>query len=283
MISKCQCQWCDGNIEFDVSDFTETGASAGKIFGQTVPCPHCQKDTILFVPKAAVTIPPPPVASPSTASLRTCRDCGQPVSVHAEFCPHCGATYKKKHGVFFYVFWGIVSFIATIFILWILVAVFLGVGFVAIPAFMAARHESQIRNGITNSVEATKSPANDLLKQKTDYINDSLKLYDCHADYHDSLIDGRVPGVEFKIKNNGNRTLRKVEVTFYFKDSSGQTISEEKYYPVLVTKFGTDNNPLKPGYIWQVESGHFYAAKKVPSEWQPRNTTTQITDIEFEK
>ncbi len=58
MIAKCQCQWCDGEIEFDASEFTKTGANAGKVFGQTVPCPHCQKDTILFLPKAASTIPP---------------------------------------------------------------------------------------------------------------------------------------------------------------------------------------------------------------------------------
>lgn len=281
MISKCQCQWCDGDIEFDVNDFTETGASADKVFGQTVLCPHCQKDTILFVPKAAATIPPPPVASPSTASLRTCRDCGREVGVHAESCPHCGARFTPKHGVFFYVFWGVVSLGVTLTILAVLFLVLI----FGLPAFLQGRRIAQEHAATTETNSPTTGDnrsADTIADAKLDYIN-NLMLYDCHADYHDSLIDGRVPGVEFKIKNNGNRTLRKVEVTFYFKDSSGQTISEEKYYPVLVTEFGTDNNPLKPGYIWQVESGHFYAAKKVPSEWQPRNTTAQITDIEFEK
>jgi len=41
------------------------------------------------------------------------------------------------------VFWGVVSLIVTFFILWI----FLGAGFFAIPAFVAARHEAQIKLG----------------------------------------------------------------------------------------------------------------------------------------
>jgi hypothetical protein len=46
--AKCRCQHCDGLTEFDA-----TGA------GQTVPCPHCGLDTILFIP------PPPPPPAPA--------------------------------------------------------------------------------------------------------------------------------------------------------------------------------------------------------------------------
>ncbi len=128
---------------------------------------------------------------------------------------------------------------------------------------------------------ATSSSADDLSKKKTDYINNSLTLYDSTSKFYDSEFDGRVPGVDFKIKNTGDKTLKKIEVTVYFKDSSGSVIYDEKFYPVLVTEFGTDNEPLKPGYIWQQEQGKFYSAKKVPSEWQKGNADAKITDIEF--
>ena len=128
--------------------------------------------------------------------------------------------------------------------------------------------------GMTNS-------SSDLASPKADYIKNDLELYDFSARYQDSILDGRVPGVDFKLHNKGARTLQKVEVTVYFKDAAGNVIWEEKYFPVLVTEFGTDNTPLKPGYIWQMESGHFYAAKKVPSEWQEGSARAVVTDIEF--
>jgi hypothetical protein len=51
MIAKCQCQWCDGNIEFDAAEFQKTGDGASQILGQTVACPHCSKETILYLDK----------------------------------------------------------------------------------------------------------------------------------------------------------------------------------------------------------------------------------------
>lgn len=281
MIAKCQCQSCGECIEFDAAEFQESSSDPFHIFGQKVACPHCGKETILYLDKEETPKPLPNMPSPPLGNLRTCRDCGGQVSVHADNCPHCGASFKKRHGVFFYVFWGVVSLFATIFILWILLAVVLGIGFVAVPAFVAARHESQIQNGITNSVPAASSSADDLSKQKTNYINNSLVLYSITSKFYDSILDGRVPGVDFKIRNTGDKTLKKIEVTVYFKDSWDKVIYEEKFYPVLVTEFGTDNELLKPGYIWQQEQGKFYSAKKVPSEWREGNADAKITDIEF--
>jgi hypothetical protein len=112
----------------------------------------------------------------------------------------------------------------------------------------------------------------------------NLEIYDFKAQYHDSLLDGRIPGVEFKIKNNGAETLDEVDVTVYFKDAKGNTIAEENYYPVLKSKFAitSDNKPLRPNYIWQMERGKFYAAKSVPSEWKEGAAEIRITDLQFE-
>lgn len=51
--SKCPCNNCSAKIEF------ETGHA-----GETVTCPHCQLETVLFVPYGAPTILAPPIIPP---------------------------------------------------------------------------------------------------------------------------------------------------------------------------------------------------------------------------
>ncbi len=121
----------------------------------------------------------------------------------------------------------------------------------------------------------------DEFAEKQGYI-DKVVLYDFEARYYETYLDKRIPGVEFKLKNSGDRTLKKVEVTVYFKAADGSIIAEEDYNPVLVTKYSFgDNKPLKPNYIWQMERGKFYKADSVPSEWKEGAASAKITDIEF--
>lgn len=133
--------------------------------------------------------------------------------------------------------------------------------------------------GIAPSPEST-STAN---AEQAAYIRDHLKIYDLEGRYFDSILDGRVPGVDFKIKNDGNRTLNKVMVRVVFYDAQGKPIAEEEYSPVFVTSsgFGDDNKPLRPNYIWKQEQGQFYTAKRVPSEWKTGKVTATVTEIEF--
>lgn len=115
------------------------------------------------------------------------------------------------------------------------------------------------------------------------YIASSLELYDFQAKYMDAVLDGRVPGVSFKIKNKGDRSLERIKVVVLFKDATGAVIAEEDYLPVLVSgyNFSGDNKPLKPGYIWQQDRGKFYTAKSVPTEWQEGAAEARITEIRF--
>lgn len=119
-------------------------------------------------------------------------------------------------------------------------------------------------------------------KEKQAYIK-NVVLYDLKAKYYKTYLEDRLPGVKFKLKNKGNRTLKKVEVTIYFKDANGIIITEKTYCPVLVTEysFGSDNKPLKPNYIWQLEREKFYKADSVPSEWKEGAVSAKITNIEF--
>lgn len=108
-----------------------------------------------------------------------------------------------------------------------------------------------------------------------------LELYDFKAKYFDSVLSGRIPGVDFKLRNKGERALKKVRVVVYFQDGSGATIAEEDYMPVLSGGFSS-GVPLKPGYIWQQERGRFLSAKKVPNEWKDGAATVKIAEIQFE-
>lgn len=115
------------------------------------------------------------------------------------------------------------------------------------------------------------------------YIRDHIKIYDLEGRYFDSILDGRVPGVDFKIKNDGNRTLNKISVRVVFYDAQDKPIAEQDYSPVLVTSsgYGDNNTPLRPNYIWKQEQGRFLTAKSVPSEWKTGKVTATITEIEF--
>jgi hypothetical protein len=140
----------------------------------------------------------------------------------------------------------------------------------------------------SQSANSTVGAAPAKVASETDeYIAKYLKLYDLKARYEESESEGRLPGVTFKIKNEGDRTLDTVKVRVTFKDSGGRAIGEEDYSPVLYIRNNSgalvsgDNKPLRPGYIWQIERGKFFNAKSVPSEWKEGAVEARITDIEF--
>lgn len=117
--------------------------------------------------------------------------------------------------------------------------------------------------------------------QEREYIDRYLRLYELDARYRTSY-SGRVPGVTFKIKNEGDRTLNRVKVRVVFYDENDQPIAEHEYTPVLVSEYASGSDtPLRPNYIWQNERNRFYAADRVPSEWASGRVTATITEIDF--
>ena len=136
-----------------------------------------------------------------------------------------------------------------------------------------------------NSVAGEGAPSVDAAapsREEASYIARHLRLYDLKAEYFESY-EGRTPGVRFKLKNSGNRTLNRVDVRVVFLDNAGQPIGEEEYSPVLVSEysFGGDNTPLRPNYIWQQEPNRFFTAKSIPTEWAEGRATATITSVEF--
>ena len=134
----------------------------------------------------------------------------------------------------------------------------------------------EVANGLEEITEAVREK-----QEEQEYIS-KIRLYDFVAKFYSRWSDEKVPGIEFKLQNNGDRTLSRIVVTVYFQDSDGKTIYEEKWHPVSSSSW-TSSSVLRPGYIWQLERNKFYPVEKLPTEWQPSPEAAyaKITDIEF--
>lgn len=72
MITKCPCEHCGSNIEFEAEHA-----------GTDIECPHCSAGTRLRIPSIQ-------------SSLRPCLDCGHNISRSALACPSCGRPQTKS-------------------------------------------------------------------------------------------------------------------------------------------------------------------------------------------
>lgn len=142
----------------------------------------------------------------------------------------------------------------------------------------SARRFDQIRADAERKAAASKA---EKLRESDDYVAKHVDLYDVQARYFDSLLEGRIPGVSFKLKNRGQRTLSRVQVNVQFEDSEGHVISEADFVPI--SEFSLDDNgrPLKPGFVWQIDAGSMFTAKSVPSEWCEGRVKARISSVSF--
>lgn len=133
--------------------------------------------------------------------------------------------------------------------------------------------------GIENTTKAMEE-----FTEKMSYIN-KVEITEFVAQRIDTYLKKDVPAVRISLKNRGDRSLDKVKVVVYFKDKDGNTIFEEDYHPVFVSKysFSGDNKPLKPGYVKEMEKGKYYTLESALSDWQEGKATAKVVDIEFTK
>lgn len=88
-------------------------------------------------------------------------------------------------------------------------------------------------------------------------------------------------GVFGELKNNGDKTLDKVEITIYFLDKQGNPVSEKTYTPVNASaqNFGmSDTSALKPKYSRKFG----FKADDAPSDWS-KKVNVQVTKVQFAK
>ncbi|PWF90645.1 hypothetical protein DD549_17380 [Shewanella algae] len=145
---------------------------------------------------------------------------------------------------------------------------------------------SEISSGVEaaeTGIEKT-TKAMEEFTEKMNYM-DKVEITDFVAQRIDTYLKKDVPAVRISLKNNGDRSLDKVKVVVYFKGKGGNTIFEEDYHPVLVSKysFSGDNKPLKPGYVKEMEKGKYYTLESALSDWQEGEATAKVVDIEFTK
>lgn len=178
----------------------------------------------------------------------------------------------------------VLPLIGTIFCGGSIVFLFLSIGATSnvIEKVTEGFREGQIEASRVNDAKKAEAAqkAESQRNAKTDYINQHLELYEFSSEYIDTFTEKHIPGVDFKIKNKGDRSLDQVEVTVYFHDAEGKIIAEQDFNPVYVSKFNS-GKPLKPGYIWNQEKGHVYLAKNIPSEAEGGKVTAQISQIKF--
>lgn len=125
-------------------------------------------------------------------------------------------------------------------------------------------------------------------REKLAGIDKEIEAYKAKKDYFDKIEVRNIHlgtdfigtiGVFGEIKNNGNRTLKQVEVTTYCLDKNDKIVFEKTYHPVLVIEqsFIGDNTPLKPNY-----SRRFgYKLDDAPSDWN-KKVKVAVTDVEFQ-
>ena len=118
--------------------------------------------------------------------------------------------------------------------------------------------------------------------EKMDYIG-KVQITEFVARRIDTYSKTGIPAVRISLKNTGNLSLDKVKVIVYFQDKNGNTIFEEGFHPVSVSKysFSGDNKPLKSGYVKEMEKDKYYTIESELSEWAEGEAVAKVTDIEF--
>lgn len=145
---------------------------------------------------------------------------------------------------------------------------------------------SEISSGVEAAevgIEKT-TKAMEEFTEKMNYM-DKVEITEFLTQRIDTYVKKDIPAVRISLKNKGDRSLDKVKVVVYFKDKGGNTIFEEDFHPVLVSKysFSGDNKPLKPGYVKEMEKGKYYTLESALSDWQEGKATAKVVDIEFTK
>lgn len=112
-------------------------------------------------------------------------------------------------------------------------------------------------------------------KSKKDYF-DKIEVRDIQIDTGHIFSNINVLG---EIKNNGDKTLKEVEITIYCLDENDKAVYEKIQYPILDSEYSSINvrAPLKPNYSRKFD----YNLDEAPSDWS-KKVMIKVTNIEFQ-
>ncbi|HEX8459391.1 MAG TPA: hypothetical protein VF656_19015 [Pyrinomonadaceae bacterium] len=170
---------------------------------------------------------------------------------------------------------------SLIFFATILVAAYVPLGTSLPPSLAQKKNDSTLTNLFDNSKspgvsgQIASKPSTSADPEKQNYLQ---FLQVNKVEIGRTILEE--PGVFGEVKNTGNRTLNRVEITIYFLNRQGQPVFEKQFPAVLAGSgtFGRDDKPLKPGYSQKFG----VKAEDAPSEWA-KTVTVRVTDVEFEQ
>ena len=131
--------------------------------------------------------------------------------------------------------------------------------------------------GTSESAEAkAKAAEGERLKAEEDAYLSKIELRDVKL----TRVEREDPRLSYEVKNLGDHTIGRLEVTVYYLDAAGRPISEKKDHPVLSGSYsrGDSAQPLKPNYSRK----DMAIIDDAPSEWGGK-VDVKVTHCEFFK
>lgn len=141
---------------------------------------------------------------------------------------------------------------------------------------------AELRNILNGGISSDGTTS--ISQETIDYINNSLVLESAKVEefnkyYYD---DEKVWGLtDIKIKNNGDKSIKQVTITVYFKDDSGNIIGENNINIGISDIYNTVS-AIKPNYEWASEKDTYYELKNLTDSINPTKNEIKITDLKFE-
>jgi ribosomal protein S27E len=93
MFITCACEHCDQNIEFATDDFQESRRTGSVVYGQSVECPGCGKETALFISQS-----PPMLRGPGKPMTKATK-VALVILVAASLASAGAAVVIRKYGI----------------------------------------------------------------------------------------------------------------------------------------------------------------------------------------
>ncbi len=92
-----------------------------------------------------------------------------------------------------------------------------------------------------------------------------------------------MPVVWFKVRNNGNQTVKHVQVHVEFLDEYGDVVFDKLLHPVHEGwQGGEPVKPLEPGDQWQMSAIRYFIVTGVPSSWKVGEVRARISEVAFD-
>ena len=142
--------------------------------------------------------------------------------------------------------------------------------------------ESSYQRDLTDETETSVPPDSSMQEvNKAELIQAQKKAYMPYVTLRNVHTGKTVlgeQGVFGEIKNNGDRTLKEVQITVYCLDTDSKPISEEKFHPVMDVKSSfslRDHMPLRPNYAQK-----FGYELDTTSDWSGK-IYVEMTNVEF--